>query len=65
MARFRSAVERTNDRLTKRMLWARWRAAGCCGSCGAPVERFAKCNECRERYARRNLAWWHRQKAAA
>ena len=43
----------------KAALRARWRAAGCCLECGLPVTRFAKCVECRAKWARN----WARRRA--
>lgn len=60
-----SQAERAYDRARKAALWARWRALGCCGTCGVPIERFSKCLPCRCRYARRNIVWYRKKQERA
>lgn len=62
MGRQRYDAERKTDRETKAELWARYRAAGGCGDCGIPIDRFARCLKHRRKRAKLNLKYYHRSK---
>lgn len=59
------AFRKTHGDTSRQDRYRRWRAANACGRCGMPVDRFKNCLKCRKYHAKKTLAYYHRQKAAA
>jgi succinate dehydrogenase/fumarate reductase-like Fe-S protein len=47
----RRAYQRAYYRVRLRLRYRRYRRAGACGSCGLPIESYARCLRCRVRLA--------------